>query len=156
METSPEELQRLSALVERFRVCWEVWPEYIYVKHEKRQIGFSLELCGTHEAGVEHPTAGCEHCLHVIAVLHAIAAHILPRETRPSSYEIRVYDQAIHYPPKRGNRPEVVLPIKILHRHGFESPVDDCEVLCLNDMKLRLRALGASEGRWVAPAVPGC
>src|SRR5215471_17462746 len=89
--------QLLRELVRRFRVCWEVWPEYIFVGREKRQTGFVLELSGTHVPGVEHPTPGCRHCQEVFAALQFIAVHILPREIRDSSYEIGPYDQAIHY-----------------------------------------------------------
>ncbi|MBI4442587.1 MAG: hypothetical protein HY649_04355 [Acidobacteria bacterium] len=147
--TSPEENTRLLAdFVELYRVCWEVWPEYIALNGEKRQIGFVLELVGTHEPGVEHPTPGCDHCLRVFGALQAIAEYILPKETRPSRYEIEVYDQAIRYSPKRRNRPDVILQIKILHRQGFERPLDECEIRCLTEMKQRLRDLGACEAQW--------
>lgn len=142
------DLSHLRELVNRFRVCWEVWPENIVVEHQKRQIGFALELCGTHEPGVEHPSPGCEHCLRVYAGLQQIATHIMPREERPSVYDFQAYDYALHYAPKRRNRADVILTLKILHRSGYERPVDECEVRCLTEMKQRLRELGASEGQW--------
>ena len=148
METVRNDAELMANLVERFRVCWEVWPEYTVVNHEKRQIGFSLELYGTHEPHVEHPTPGCKDCFRVFTALQAIAAYILPQEERPSTYRIEIYDEAIRYAPKRGNRPDVTLPIKILHRHEFELPVDQCEVKCLNEMKQCLQELGAPQGRW--------
>ena len=148
MASTEDENLTLRELVERFRVCWEVWPEYAFVNHEKRQIGFSLELYGTHEPSVVHPTAGCTHCIPVFTALQRIAVFILPKEERPSTYSIEMYDGALHYANKRGNRPEVELPIKILHRHEFELPVDQCEARCLTEMKQRLRGLGAPEGRW--------
>lgn len=136
-------------LVERYQVCWDVWPEYISVEREKRQIGFTLELSGTHGPGNGHPTPGCLRCREVFAALQVIALYIQPKEERPSVYEIESYDQALHYSPKRGNRPEVSLALRILHREGFERPADDCEVRCLSEMKARLKELGAGEGRWV-------
>lgn len=147
--TEPQkEAELIAGLVKRFRVCWEVWPEEIIVNHEKRQIGFSLELYGTHEPHVEHPTPGCPDCFPVFTALQTIAEYILPKEERPSIYRIEIYDGAIHYTPKRRNRPEVELPIKILHRSGFELPVDQCEVRCLTEMKQRLSELGAPQGWW--------
>ena len=142
------DLSRLKELVKRFRVCWEVWPEYIVVEHQKRQIGFVLEICGTHEPGIEHPTPGCEHCQRVFAGLQEISMHIMPREQRPSVYEVQAYDHALRYAPKRRNRADVILALNIRHRTGFERPVDECEVRCLTEMKQRLRELGASEGQW--------
>ena len=145
---STEKKSELKEMAERFRVCWEVWPEYRYVNDEKRQIGFSLELYGTHEPRVEHPSPGCPECFPVFEALKSIAREILPREERPSTYEIGIYDAELHYTSKRANRPDVMVPIKILHREGFELPLDECEVRCLNEMKQRLRDIGAYEGRW--------
>ena len=104
------EEELIAGLVERFRVCWEVWPEDMIIDHEKRQVGFSLELYGTHEPSVEHPTAGCPHCIPVFTALQKIAAFILPKEKRPSIYRIEIYDGALHYTRKRSSRPEVLRP----------------------------------------------
>jgi hypothetical protein len=141
-------LEFLREVVGRYRVCWEVLPEYIIAGHERRQIGFTLELSATHAPGVEHPSPGCRHCQEVFAALQTVAAHILPREKRDSVYRIEPYDQAIHYSRARKDRPDVALKIGILHRTGFERPVDACEVRCLTEMKQRLAELGACEGQW--------
>ena len=114
-KSTESNLSLLRDTVKRFQVCWEVWPEQMYVQHEKRQIGFALELAGTHEAGVEHPTPGCEHCRRVFAALQDIAMYILPQEERPSTHEIEHYRQALQYTPKRRNRPDVILTVKISH-----------------------------------------
>lgn len=137
----------LRDLVQRYQVCWEVWPEFIMAGREKRQIGFALELSGTHQRGVQHPIPGCSHCRTVFAALQTIAVYILPREERPSAYEIETYDQSIHYSSKRRNRADISLTIRILHREGFERPIDECEVLCLEGMKHRLRELGVPPDR---------
>lgn len=137
----------LRELVQRYQVCWEVWPEFIMVGREKRQIGFALELSGTHERSVEHPTPGCSHCRAVFAALQTIAVYILPREERPSPYEIETYDQSIHYSSKRRDRADISPTIRILHREGFEQPVDECEVRCLEEMKRRLREMGVPPDR---------
>jgi hypothetical protein len=139
----------LAELVQRFRVCWEAWPEFELLGHEKRQIGFVLELHGTHEPGVKHPLPGCPHCLRVFDALRTIADWILPREKRPSRYEIESYVPVISYSPARGNRDDVTLTIRILHREGYERPVDACEARCLKEMEARLKELGASEKQWV-------
>jgi hypothetical protein len=153
--------QALKAGVERFHVCWEVLPEYYYVsindplhsevkrqKKEKRQIGFLLQLSGTHEAGVEHPQPGCEHCHNVWRALKGIADWIVPKEIRDTDYEISPYDQSIRYDAVRKFRPEVLLTIWIRHRSGFDREVDACEVRCLNEMTQKLREIGARKGKW--------
>jgi hypothetical protein len=138
----------LNELVKRFQVCWQVWPEYAMVGREKRQIGFTLDLYGTHGPGPGHVDPGCRHCHRVFAALSVIADWILPRDEQPSRYELESYNPSISYSPGRGNRPDVTLTIRVLHRDGFERPVDDCEARCLKEMQQRLRELAACERQW--------
>ena len=140
--------QRLKEFVQRFRICWEALPDHYYVKKEKRQIGFTLELTGTHESGVEHPEPGCQHCQHVWRALQEIAGWILPKEIRDSDYEVSVFDQTIQYTRVRKFRPDVSLRIWIRHRSGFDREVDACEVRCLNEMTKRLTEIGAHKAQW--------
>ena len=140
--------QAMKESVDRFHVRWEALPDYYYVKKVKRQIGFNLELTGTHEAGVEHPQPGCEHCRKVWKALKEIADWIVPKEERDTDYEIVPYDQSIHYDALRKFQPEVSLKIWIRHRSGFDREVDTCEVRCLNEMTQRLKEIGARKGKW--------
>jgi len=140
--------QTLRELVERFCICFEVLADNYFVNKELRQIGFTLELTGTHEQGVEHPLPGCQHCHNVWMALHEIAKRIVPREIRDTDYDILPFDQSIHYDAERKFRPEVSLRIWIRHRSGFDRPVDACEVRCLNEMKGRLKELGVRDTRW--------
>lgn len=135
-------------LVKRYQVCWEVWPESLMVGGKQQQVGFELELSGTHEPGTGHVSPGCPACRHVYSALLSIADCVLPKEERPSRYEIEPYEQALRYSAVRGNRPDVTLSVKILHRKGFDQPVDQCEMRCLDEMKQRLRQLGACERQW--------
>ena len=138
----------LADLVNRYRVCWEVWPEYLMVGGKERQVGFELELSGTHEPGTGHVDPGCPACRRIYAALRAVAEWIFPKEERPSMYEIGPYEQALRYSAGRGNRPDVALSVKIVHRRGFDQPVDDCEMRCLKEMKANLAELGACERQW--------
>jgi hypothetical protein len=138
----------LADLVKRYQVCWEVWPEYLMVGGKQQQVGFELELSGTHEPGTGQVSPGCPACRQIYSALVVIADCILPKEERPSRYEIGPYEQALRYSAVRGGRPDVALSVKILHRRGFDQPVDQCEVRCLEEMKQRLRQLGACERQW--------
>ena len=150
---SSEETRRLllKELAQRFKVCWKVWPEYIFVGDQKRQVGYELELAGTHEAEVAHPEPGSEHCQHVYDALRQIAEYIIPREGRPSAYEIGPFDRSIRYWPLHSNRPDVMLTIRLVHRHGYEQPLNECEDRCLKEMEARLRDLGACRLQWREP-----
>jgi len=138
----------LAELVQRFRVCWKAWPEYTYVRGERRQIGYELELAGTHEQGACHLEPGCDQCQQTYVALRRIAEHLLPRDDRASTYEIEPFDQAIYFRGLHSNRPDVMLTVKIFHRHGYDRPVDNCEERCLREMEQRLRELGAGHLAW--------
>ncbi len=146
--TSAESPAVLRELVQRYQVCWEVWPEYVFVGREKRQIGFVLELSGTHAPGVEHPTPGCDHCKQVFTALKALAVQVEPVDPGDAAYSIEPFDQALHYSQANPNRPEVTLAIRILHQSDYERPVDASEVRCLAQTKQRLVELGTCEGHW--------
>ena len=141
-------MQELRGLIGQHRVCWEVLPEQTPVEGQKPlQVGFALMLYGAH-APAAHPSPGCDTCKQIYRDLGKIAQWIMPKEERQSRYEISMYDSAIGYSPVRGNRPDVTVVIKILHRTAFDRPIDECEILCLNEMKATLSDLGAQEKRW--------
>ena len=140
--------EELAALAQRHRVCWEVWPECIVLRGEKRQVGFVLELSGTFETDTGYPYPDWVARQRVFAALRQIAEAILPREKRLSGYEVDSDDQAFHYSRVRGSRPDVSVAIHIYHRQGFERPVDPCEIRCLKEMEQRLKELGACERQW--------
>jgi hypothetical protein len=141
-------LSRIKGLVQRHRVCWEAYPEQALVSSEIRKIGFSLELYGTHEPGVDHVSPGCEHCANVKSALKEIAQWILPREKRESVYQVEVENQTLSYAQERGDRPDVRATVRIVHRHGWEQPIDDCEMRCLKEMEQSLCEIGACKGGW--------
>jgi hypothetical protein len=149
-------MEHLREIARRHQVCYEVWPEWSVAEERKIQIGFELQLCGTnpHDSGdgSDHPVPGCAHCVGTYGELRQIAEWILPREERPSRYEIGAFDHSLHIaPPKRRRRNEVLVSIHIMHRHDFNRAVDECENRCLKEMQQRLRELGIVEGMWHEP-----
>ena len=143
-------LDHLRETAERHQVCYEVCPEWSMSEGRKISIGFELDLCGINEhvtGNVEsHPVPGCSYCSRTYQELREIAEWVLPREERPSRYEIQAFDRALHLAPaKRKRRSEVVVTIVIMHRSDFNRPVDDCENLCLKEMRQRLAQLGIRE-----------
>ena len=141
-------LSKIKDLVQRHKVCWEAHPEQVLVSSEVRGIGFVLELYGTHEIGTDHVSPGCEHCVNVKSALKEIAYWILPREERPSTYQVEIEGQLLSYSSELGDRADVRATIRILHRHHWDHPIDDCEVRCLKEMEQSLSELGACKGVW--------
>jgi hypothetical protein len=131
----------LKTIVEKHTVRYQVWPHYEMHDGNRVMVGFDLQLHGTHDHGNTRLSPGCSLCAETFADLRKIAEWILPKEERPSSYEIPAFDQSLS---SSGKGPfEVVLPIRIEHRHDFFGPVDDCEQRCLREMEQKLVELGA-------------
>ena len=149
MKQTFEEYDKIEELVGQHKVCWEVVPEYhMNQKGERVQIGFELDLIGTHYHPEQSPIPGCKECVNVYEDLKQIAQCIMPKEERDSVYEIRSFDVSIHQAPLRKFRKDITLAIKILHREGFDRPKDACEVECLKEMEKKLKDLGAHQGYW--------
>jgi len=144
-----DELDKLRKLVMQHKVCWEVWPEFHINRDGKKvQIGFELDLIGTHYHPEHPPLPGCAECGKVYNDLKQIAGWIMPKEERDSRYQIAIFDASIHYSPRRKSRKDISLTIKILHREGFHQPVDHCEVECLKEMEKKLKELGTQKEQW--------
>lgn len=136
-------------LIQRYRICWEVWPEWVSDKGHLGKTGFEFELLGTHPEGTDHVSPGCGSCVEVYHALRRVADFILPdNKGLPTSYEIEPFEPALRYASIRKNRPDVLLEMKIVHRSGF-GPIDECEERCLQLMQNSLDSLGAYRGRWV-------
>jgi hypothetical protein len=136
----------LAELVRRYQVCWEVWPEHTVVGQKSRQVGFELELLGS-DKGMSEFDPGCPQSAEIHAALEAVARSILENDEQVR-FQIDHNGQSLCYSPARKNRPDVTLSIKILHRTGFENPVDESERNYLEKTKARLRQLGACEHQW--------
>ena len=135
-------------LIQRYKICWEVWPEEIYTNSHLEQTGFELELLGTHPDGTRNASPGCDACVDVYRALNYVARFILPEnKDLPTRYEIEPFEPALHYSTTRRNRPDVTLEMKIVHKHGL-GPVDECEKNCLQKMQTELDRLGAYRGCW--------
>ncbi|MGA9041413.1 MAG: hypothetical protein WB421_12825 [Terriglobales bacterium] len=139
-------LQTLAELVQRYQICWEVWPEFTLTKQDRQQVGFELELFGSGKRTGEFD-ATCPKSAEIHAALEAIARWILESDERVS-FEVNDDRQCLSYSPARGNRPDVTMSVKILHRTDLDRPVDEGERDCLRKTEARLRQLGACEHHW--------
>lgn len=144
----------VKSLIEKHRVCYEVWREYAMVGEKRIQIGYDLQLCGVNKHdgdnhGGQPPVPGCAHCRRTFNDLRLIAEWIVPKDERKTIFKIQPFDRSLHVAPRqRRSRNEVVLTIELLHRHDINSPADDCEDKCLKEMKTKLAELEVLEGRW--------
>lgn len=137
-------IQQLRQIVEKHTLRYVVAPHYEMNEGKRVMVGFDLELHGTHDHGTTRLSPGCHLCMETYQDLHRVAECVLPKEQRPSEYEIPPFDASL-YASSNGTF-EVVLPIRIQHRHHFFEPVDGCEERCLKEMQGELAELGVSKG----------
>ncbi len=140
--TSTEQDPKLRALVERYKVCWQVYPEWSRIGGERRQTGVAIELYGTHEPTGIVPTAGCKHCIPVMQALLTIADDLSLLAGR-QLLSVRAHS-GIEYALERGARPDIVVTLAFGAATdgpgGWEAPVQAAGA--------RLRALGVRERSW--------
>lgn len=137
--------EELKAIAQKHTVRYEVWPHWEIHEDARIMVGFNLELLGTYDHGHSPLAPGSEGSDQTYEDLKRIALEILPKEVRPSYYEIEPFDHALHTEGRGPN--EIVLVIRIQHRSEFFSPIDACENRCLAEMEGNLKALGISGRR---------
>jgi hypothetical protein len=133
---------KLGSLVERYKVCWDSFPEWSRVGGERRQTGVVVEIYGTHELPGVVPTAGCERCFPVMQALLAIADDVV-EPVRKELTSIRAHS-GIEYAVERGARPDIVVGLT------FAGPeADSAEARPpIDEVRKRLERLGATERSW--------
>lgn len=143
-------IARVKEIARKHQVCYEVAPEWSINEGRKVQIGFELDLCGiSSNDKCVHPVPGCPYCWGAYDEIREIAESILPRDERPSRYDIQAFDRSLHMAPSnRRRRMEVIVRIVIMHRRDFNRPVDECEDRCLKEMRGKLVQMGIHEGIW--------
>ncbi|MBV6433541.1 MAG: hypothetical protein IANPNBLG_03719 [Bryobacteraceae bacterium] len=139
-------VEQLRELVALHGVRYERWPEYHYQDGKKIAVGFSLELYGIHRGQV-HLSPGDHESMETFEDLRRIAESVLPREDRSTRYEVEPYDPSLYIDPRKPERSEVALKVKIFHRLGFFHPVDESEEQRLAEMERGLEELGVRRGR---------
>lgn len=141
--------EELRNLIRRHRVCWEVWPLFYLDKNgNKVQIGFDLEIIGTHSEGQQVLEPGSQESAEILQDLKTVAESVIPQEKLRCRSEIQVFDNLIQYSPLRKFREDFTVGVKITHRSGYDRPVDECEVQCIRQIEEKLKELGAQKGHW--------
>jgi hypothetical protein len=135
---------RVRQIIAKHTVRYEVWPHYEIAMGKRVVVGFDLELYGTHDHGKTRLIPGCPLCQETYADLRLLAESVLPKEDRPSKYDIPPFDSSLRE--SASGVFEVLVAIRIEHRHGFFDPVDACEERCLKEMCEKLTELGVSTG----------
>ncbi len=139
--------EHLREIIHRFSVCYEVRTESTLLHdHKICQVGFCLDLCGRDGSGPPL-SPGDERSKEIYRGLREIALQIVPEEEQDCRYELDDFHPSLHYPNQGGSRARVQLEIHILHRNGFDRPLDADETRALREMEDRLTNLGVHRGQ---------
>jgi len=85
----------LKSIAQKRTVRYEVWPHWEIHEDARVMVGFNLELLGTYEHGQSPLGPGAQSGGQTYEDLKRIAFGILPKEVRPSYYEIEPFDQRV-------------------------------------------------------------
>ena len=149
--TSTTQPEHIREIVHRFSVFYEVYPESTVLHdHTIRQVGFCVDLCGRPPQGI-NVSPRCARSKEIYRGLSEIARWVIPEEEFECCYELDGFDASLHCGNGAQDRGSVQLEIHILHEHGFDRPLDECELRALREVEDRLKNLGVDRGK--APSV---
>lgn len=146
----------LRDLVRMFCISFRLRPTYVSLARDGPEIGFEMELIGTHQKIGQHVYGGCAQCLRVLLVLLELADRSLPQEGTPARPISRRCEKLIRYSSSAGDWPEVVLGMTVVRRASLEQIAGDQMRQCIEDIRTVLQDLGCREVLFdgVAPAEP--
>lgn len=148
MNTQSALTQRLKDIVERHQVCYQTWPIRTSDGSDMPQVGFAVDIAGTHDHPESSPRPGCAECRVVYDALRELAIAACPPVNDATSIDILPFDRSIHASRRRAYRDDVELRIQVTHRVGPDLPVDECERACLDHILWYLDKLGAKKNTW--------
>jgi hypothetical protein len=136
----------LNGALNNCAVFWHVWPYRTVIDREARQIGFELELIGSHCVDPNHLNPGCPQCRHVRSALLVVAEHltnyVFPNLQQSLAYDIDSHSTSIVY---SANRACVTVSIIVMHRQAFDHAIDLSDNFVLATVKQSMAELGIAE-----------
>jgi hypothetical protein len=145
----------LSDLVRMFRISFRLRPTYVSLASDGPEIGFEMELIGSHRTVGKHVHGGCAHCLRVLLVLLELADQCLSKEDPADRRAGPRSEKLIRYASSAGDWPEVVLAMTVVRRASLEQIAGDQMWQCTEDIRTVLRDLGCQENPFDCISEPG-
>jgi hypothetical protein len=137
-------LDGLRTIARKLHAHYDIEPEVVLLGGARRKVGFHVRLWGVHAKGAR-ALPGCSRCRELEQELRRIAEFVVPREERPTRLDFEPFYPALYDSRVVPDADEIALSIRLVHREGYEQPVDACEERCLKEIVARLRELGIPE-----------
>jgi hypothetical protein len=142
--TSCDRTDALREIARSRRVHYDVEPEIVIRGSERVKVGFNVRLWAVHQVNAR-ALPGCAKCWDLVDDLRRIAEEVVPAVERPSRTELEPFRPALYDSRVVPDADEVTVTIRLIHREGYDRPIDACEERCLREIRTRLRALGVPE-----------
>lgn len=140
---------RMAEIVKAHKVFWTVTPiELPGGEDAPVRIGMSLMLVGTDEEGAP---ASEERSQQIVSdKLEELAEWLVPKDYPNVEFEIRRHDTETFYLPAdiRTKRRNYIVGIRIMHKEGFNLPIDESQMQILKEFESRLKELGCPKDHW--------
>ncbi len=140
---------KFNGLLSPYAVFWHLWPQRAVINREVRQVGFELELMGSHSLDPSHLDPGCPHCRRVRSALLAVAEHLadqlLPNLLESVTYEVDPHFSSLVCPAGLANRPCVTVSVVVTHTHAFAREAAIPEDFALDGVRGCMAELGIPE-----------
>jgi hypothetical protein len=140
----PAEDPQIAEFVRTHHVHFDVKPESAVRGAERVNVGFEVKLWAMHARGAR-VLPGCPKCSDLAGELRRVAEWAIPNEHRPTRVVIEPFQRALYDSKEVAGADEIAMSIRLIHREGYELPIDACEERCLKEIRERLRALKAQE-----------
>ena len=147
--TGIDETGHMAEIVRDYKVFWTVTPiELPGGENNPVRIGVSLMLVGTDKEGSSTVDETSQQ--HVSDKLEELAEWLIPKDYPNVEFEIMRHDTETFYLPAdiRTNRKNYIVGIHILHKEGFNLPIDEFQSEIQKELETRLKDLGCPRDHW--------
>ena len=135
----------LRGIVERFQVTWGVTPLHGSDSGESVEIGFVLDLNGTHKPAANHVGRTCRHCTNLMLALKIIGDWLLPPQGKCSFCEVQAYSDFVRGEQKGQADASSTRALRLVSHLGTRCQLGACHLWCMTKMKARLNRIGSVE-----------
>jgi hypothetical protein len=135
----------LRELVEHFQITWAVSPLRECVSGESVEMGFVLELKGTHEPVSGHVGRRCPHCANLLMAMRIIGEWLFPPDGSCEFCELRIFNNFVRGEEDGLSEPCSMKVFCLASHVGARCQLGSCHAWCEATLRERLNRIGSVE-----------
>jgi hypothetical protein len=138
-------LLALREMVEHFQITWGVSPLHQADSGVSVEIGFVLDLNGTHEPVADHAERSCRHCANLMLALKIVGDWLFPRQGKCSFCEVQVYHNFVCGDEHGQGQECATRALRLVSQPETRCQLGACHAWCMTKLTERLNRIGAVE-----------